>query len=67
MKSIFDIFKRLPDGKPLWIEAAEGLAEAKVQLSRLAAATPGEYFIYSERNGGVIERLTSLNKNRVAA
>jgi hypothetical protein len=67
MRTIFDIFKRLPDGKPLWIEAVEGLAEARAQLHRLANATPGEYFIYSERKGGVIERHSSMRQGECAA
>lgn len=54
MGAKFDIFKRLPDGHPLWVKAVEGLEEAKAQLARLAATSPGEYFIYSVRNARVI-------------
>jgi hypothetical protein len=55
MDAKFDIFKKLPDGHPLWVKAVDGLEEAKAQLARLAASSPGEYFIYSVRNGSVIE------------
>jgi hypothetical protein len=55
MDAKFDIFKRLSDGHPLWIKAVEGLEEAKAQLARLAASSPDEYFIYSVRNGCVIQ------------
>jgi hypothetical protein len=51
MGAKFDIFKKLPDGHPLWVKAVDGLEEARVQLARLAATSPGEYFIYSVRNG----------------
>ena len=56
MAPMFDIFATLPDGSPLWLEAVEGLDEARQRLSRLAQARPGIYFIYSEKTGGVVER-----------
>jgi hypothetical protein len=54
MGAKFDIFKKLPDGNPLWVKAVEGLEEAKAQLARIAATAPGEYFIYSVRNACVV-------------
>jgi hypothetical protein len=48
-----DIFKRLPDGHPLWMAAVDGLEEARAYLARLTAISPGEYFIYS--NGQIIQ------------
>jgi hypothetical protein len=54
MGTKFDIFKKLPDGHPLWVKAVDGLEEARAQLARLAANSPGEYFIYSLRNGCVV-------------
>ena len=54
MDAKFDIFKKLPDGHPLWVKAVDGLEEAKAQLARLAASSPGEYFIYNVRNGCVV-------------
>jgi hypothetical protein len=67
MSSTFDIFKRLPDGKPLWIEAVEGLDETRQCLTRLAETSPGDYFIYCEKTGGVVERLSSSEKHHRAA
>lgn len=54
MMAKFDIFKRLPDGHPLWVNAIEGLEEAQAQLVRLYVTSPGEYFIYSSQNGGIV-------------
>ena|ERR1700688_2016161 len=54
MSAKFDIFKRLPDGCPIWIKAVESLEEAKRQLTQIAAASPGEYFIYNTYEGRVI-------------
>jgi hypothetical protein len=50
MDTKVDIFKRLPDGHPLWMAAVDGLEEARAQLARLTAISPGEYFIYSKGN-----------------
>jgi hypothetical protein len=50
----FDIFQKLPDGHPLWVKAVDGLEEARAQLARLAANSPGEYFIYSLPIGCVV-------------
>jgi hypothetical protein len=55
MDTKFDIFKKLPDGHPLWVKAVDGLEEAKNQLARLAVSSPGEYFIYSARNGRIVQ------------
>jgi len=51
----FDIFKKLPDGRPLWVEAVGGLDEAKLHIGRLASASPGQYFLLNIRNGSIIE------------
>ena len=60
MEPVFDIFSRLPDGSPLWLESVEGFEQAQRRLSGLARTQPGEYFIYSEKSGGVICRVSEL-------
>jgi hypothetical protein len=52
--AMFDIFSRLPDGSPLWLESVEGLEQARSRLNGLARLRPGQYFIYSEKTGGVV-------------
>jgi len=59
MKTKVDIFKRLPNGKMVWVRAVDGLEEAKLQLKRLAFINPGDYFIYDNRFGGVIPSLAA--------
>jgi hypothetical protein len=49
----FDIFLRLPDGKPLWVQAVEGYEKAKAQLQELVQVSPGEYFIFNSRTGQI--------------
>jgi hypothetical protein len=47
-----DIFRKLPDGQPMWIKAVDGFNEAKRQVSELAKLSPGDYFIFDTRTGG---------------
>jgi len=42
------------------IEAVKGLAEAKAHLMHLASREPGEFFIYSEKNGAIVERFVCV-------
>ena len=58
MRPKFDIFRRLRDGTSLWILAVEGLEEARNRMNRLAVVVPGDYLIYSEERGLVIESAT---------
>jgi hypothetical protein len=55
----FDIFKRPRSGKPVWITSVREIEEARVRVNRLEGIAPGEYLIYSEEKGLVVERVTS--------
>jgi hypothetical protein len=58
MEPIYDLFSRLPDGSPLWLESIEGLEKAEKRMNVLVGLHPtGEYFIYSEKCGGVVRRI----------
>lgn len=59
MDAKFDIFRKLPDGHPLWVKAVDGLEEARAQLARLAAIAPGDYFIYSVGNACIVRAETA--------
>jgi len=50
----FDIFRILPDGDPIWIKSVPYLEEARVQIRRLTAISPGDYFVYSHITGSVV-------------
>jgi hypothetical protein len=58
MEQVFDIFSRLPDGTPMWLESVEGFDEAKNRVKILARFRPGKYFIYSEQRAGVVGRVS---------
>jgi len=51
----YDIFKRRDDGYPFWITAVETLGEARERTTRYALVVPGKYFIYSQREGIILE------------
>jgi hypothetical protein len=54
MEMKFDIFLKLPDGKPLWVEAVDGFEKAKVKIQKLVQVSPGEYFIFDSRTGRIL-------------
>lgn len=53
MTKIVDIFARLPDGSPMWIEAVDGLEKARARVRELGQTAPRDYFLFSEQNGRV--------------
>jgi hypothetical protein len=55
MAEKFDIFRKLPDGNPLWVKTVDGLDQARDELTSLAESSADEYFIYSAQNGSVIQ------------
>lgn len=59
MEMNFDIFKRLRNGKPVWITCVPEIEEARVRVNRLEGIAPGEYLIYSQERGLVVERVIS--------
>lgn len=54
MRPTFEIFTDSPDGKPVWIESAENLTNAREELREVARIAPRrDCFIYSEQSGVV--------------
>jgi hypothetical protein len=54
MEEIFDIFRRLPDGDPLWVQAVDGFAQAESALRHLASTSSGDYFIFDSRTASIL-------------
>ena len=42
----FDIFRTLPDGSPLWIEAVSGVENTRKRLIELESIAPDKYRVY---------------------
>ena len=55
MKLTYDIFRRLPDGGPIWIEAVQTVEGARARLASLSKAQPGDYFVYDLSTNKIIE------------
>jgi len=58
MEPTYDIFKRRDDGYPFWITAVGTLKEARERTTSYALVVPGEYFIYSQGEGIILECVT---------
>ena len=63
MEPTYDIFKRRADGYPLWVTAVQNLKEARKRTNGIALIVPGEYFIYSQGEGIVLECVTMEEKD----
>jgi hypothetical protein len=54
MNETYDIFRDLAETGPIWIEAVQGLENAKARLTTLLEARPGNYFIFDPLAAKVI-------------
>jgi hypothetical protein len=62
VKTTYDIFRRLPDGGPIWIEAVQTLEGARARLTSLLAAQPGDYFVYDLFQSKIVEHVDSCEE-----
>ena len=46
----YEIFQKLPDKQPIWVETATSLDDAKLRLKDLTVMFPGDYFIFDVTN-----------------
>lgn len=53
----FDIFRKMDDGTPLWIQQVATLDDGKLHLDALMCAVPAEYFIRDASTGEIVHRL----------
>jgi hypothetical protein len=42
----YDIFRKLPEGESIWIEAVQSLELAQARLATLTKNQPGDYILY---------------------
>ena len=50
----FDIFKRLPDGSPLWVGQASTLDQAMKELDAVNPSGSDQYFIREAATGQIV-------------
>ena len=63
----YDIFKRRDNDYPYWITAAATLEEARKRITGYALIVAGEYFIYSQGEGIILECITPKEEERRAS
>jgi hypothetical protein len=63
----FEPSAKRDDGCPFWITAVETLEEARERTTGYALVVPGEYFIYSQGEGIILECVTPKNEERRAS
>jgi hypothetical protein len=54
MSATYDIFMAFADGGPIWIEAVQGLENAKARLMLLHEAHSGDYFVYDPTSSKIV-------------
>jgi hypothetical protein len=54
---VFDIFRGPSDQNAVWVEAVVGLSQARKRMEEIAAAKPGEYFIFGSSSHSILARI----------
>ena len=52
----FDIFAGTSDKNAVWVEAVEGLSNARARMHEIAAVKPGAYFVFSAHDHSILAR-----------
>ena len=56
----FDIFSGAPEENGVWLEAIEGLANARQLMGQIAACKPGKYFLFSRSSRSILTRINAI-------
>jgi hypothetical protein len=63
---MFDIFSGSPPNNAIWLEAVEGLSNARERMEQIAAENPGKYFIFSVGSRTVLAEIETFAKTAKA-
>lgn len=66
MNTRYDIYKRLPEDRLLWVERVMGLDEARKLVAALQTASMDSYLVYDFRERTVVEVFKSEEGSRPA-
>lgn len=58
MSLTYDIFRKLPDGASIWIEAVQTLELARARLANLVKTQPGDYIVYDLSRRQIVAHAT---------
>ena len=69
MNSKYDIYKRLPEDRLLWVNRVIGLDEARKLVAALQTASMDSYLVYDFRERTIVEVFGSQqdHRNQIAA
>ena len=63
---IYDVFCGRNVRDCIWVCCAEGLQNAKLEMEKLAAKTPGPYFVYYTPDQSIVARIDTLKKTKAS-
>jgi hypothetical protein len=58
----YDIFSGCADKDALWIETVEGLGNAYDLMTKIAAESPGRYFVFCPRSHAIRGSINTLGR-----
>jgi len=61
-ESSFDIFSGRPGKDMVWIEAIQGLSNARERMEQIAAEKPGKYFVFSIASRAILAQTETFRK-----
>ena len=59
----FDIFSGTPNLDDEWIEAVEGLSNARERMQEIAARNPGKYFLFCLESQSILAQIQTFKKH----
>ena len=61
----FDIFAGPTDKDAIWVDAVEGLSNARARMHEVAAIIPGEYFVFFSRDRSILARTETFSRSKM--
>ena len=58
----FDIFSGTPSVDEEWVEAVEGLSNARERMGEIAARHPGKYFLFSIGSQSILAHVHTFKR-----
>jgi hypothetical protein len=55
MTGTYDIFSRVSNSGPIWVEAVQGLENARKRVMKLCETHPGDYFVFDSSTATIID------------
>jgi len=53
----FDIFRGATERDAIWLEAVSGLSSARQRMEQIAAASPGQFFVFAPESHSIVAQI----------